>query len=84
MDEIMDIIGNNDIFGVLYGNTDEIGDWSGHWVLGIGGAQAPGHVSLVVSNDPSMEIRRIQSYDEFRGNYVGDVVPWRPWAETAY
>ena len=73
-------------FSVLYGSfyMDEgVRRWSGHWVLGIGYASAPGHEPLVVSNDPAGGEQRIQTYDDFRGNYVGDPAPWRPWAESA-
>ena len=71
-------------FGVLYGNTDTEGNWSGHWVLGVGYASATGHEPLVVTNDPNMGVRRIQTYNEFVGNYVGDDVPWRPISSVAF
>ena len=69
--------------GVLYGNYDVNGEWSGHWVVVIGCAKAPGHNTLVISNDPNGGVQRVQTYNEFNGNYVGDRTPWRKWAATA-
>lgn len=75
-------------FGVLYGNYyidyQGIERWSGHWIVGIGYVTAPSHISLYISNDPAGGIQRVQTYDVFKGNYVGDPTPWRPWAESAY
>ena len=39
--------------------------------------------TYVASNDPAGGVQRIQSYTEFQ-IYVGDPVPWRPWADTAF
>ena len=83
MDEIKGTINVNSPFAVLYGNYDSNNIWSGHWILGIGYAIAPGHNPLVVSNDPAGGVQRIQTYDEFNDPYVGEASPWRPWAETA-
>lgn len=82
MAEIETTIDNGDPFAVLYGNYDQQNIWSGHFVEGIGYASAPGHDSLVVSNDPWGGIQRIQTFDEFAGDYVGDNTPWRPWVNT--
>lgn len=86
--EIKNTIDNGNPFGVLYGENyfnASIGEneWSGHWVVGVGYATAQGHDFLVVSNDPAGGIQRIQTYDDFKGNYVGDTNPWRPWVDTA-
>ena len=76
------MIDEGDPFGVLYGGNDVNGDWYGHWIVGIGYASAPGHETLVVSNDPAGGVQRIQSYTEFQ-IYVGDAVPWRKWVNSA-
>lgn len=55
----------------------------GHWIVGVGYATAQGHDFLVVSNDTAGGIQRIQAYDDFKGDYVGDANPWRPWIDTA-
>ena len=85
--EIQATIDSGNPFAALYGNyyTDGNGDmsWSGHWVLGIGYATAPGHESLVISNDPWGGVQRIQTYNDFKDYYAGDEIPWRPWVETA-
>ena len=83
MSEIQNTIDAGNPFGVLYGASyvDASGatQWSGHWVVGVGYATAPGHEALVVSNDPADGIQRIQTYSEFQ-TYVDG---WRVWTETA-
>ena len=63
-------------FAVLYGNYDSNNIWSGHWVLGIGYAIAPGHNPLVVSNDPWGGVQRIQTYDDFQTYDDGKYWAW--------
>ena len=75
---IKNVINSGKPFGVLYGAYNQYGDWSGHWVVGIGYASAPGHDLIVVSNDPWGGIQRIQSYNDFM------VLPdGRSWCYTA-
>ena len=66
------IIDSGRPFGVLYNGL------TGHWILGIGYASAPGHAFLVVSNDPAGGVQRVQTYDNFITYHDG-----RPWAQTA-
>lgn len=84
--QIQETIDDGKPFGVLYGSfyKDSNGtfQWSGHWGVGTGYASAPGHDSLVVSNDPAGGVQRIQTYDDFKKSYVGDPNLWRPWVKT--
>ena len=75
MSDIETTINNGGPIAVLYGNYDKNNIWSWHWVEGIGYVSAPGHESLVVSNDLWGGVQRIQTFDEFAGEYVGDNTP---------
>ena len=87
---IQQLIDNGSPFAALYGygydtNGDGVYDTlsDGHWILGIGYASAPGHDSLVISNDPWRGVQRIQTYNDFL-YYAGDQTNKRMWYETAY
>lgn len=86
--EITSLIDAGKPFGVLYGgyyyDDYQTPTWSGHWIVGIGYAAAPGHEMLIVSNDPWGGVQRIQTYDVFKGPYVADSKPFRPWSDTAF
>ena len=71
MADIQATIDGGSPFGVLYRSAT-----SGHWVLGVGYATAPGHDPLVVSNDPAGGIQQIQTYNEFQTLPDGRIWTW--------
>jgi len=81
MSEIKQTFQNRSPFVALYG-AYEGSVWYGHYVIAIGYASAPGHEPLIISVDPMGGIMRIQTENEFRGNYVGDELGFRAWAHT--
>ena len=81
--EVKSSINNRNPFGALYRGRDSNGNWSGHWLVGVGYANAQGHEMLVVSNDPNGGVQRTQTYTEFE-LYAGDYAPFRYWVQSAY
>ena len=73
---IAHLINNDSPFGVAYHgtvlNADGIPEEKGHFVLGVGYAIAEGHDPLVISNDPSGGVQRVQTYEEFKNYNMGD------------